>query len=151
MTQSRNSVSDEELKRVIADFLDQGHVENIVAMFRREPSYYAWTGDILRDERFSVRLGISVLFEELQQIQPEKLALAIPSLAQLLTADEPLLRGEAVSLLGIIGNQAAMELVRSQADDPDPQVREMVQLVLRECLSVPPAWPSFPGTRKSDP
>ena len=133
MTQSRNSVSDQELKRVIADFLDKGHVENIIAMFRREPSYYTWTGDMLRDERFSVRLGISVLFEELQQIQPEILALAIPSLAELLTADEPLLRGEAVSLLGIIGNQAAMELVRSQADDPDPQVREMVQLVLSEC------------------
>jgi len=132
MTQSRNSVSDQELKRVIADFLDQGHVENIVAMFRREPSYYAWTGDILGDERFSVRLGISVLFEELQQIQPENLALAIPSLAELLTADEPLLRGEAVSLLGIIGNEAALKLVRSQADDPDPQVREMVQLVLGE-------------------
>ncbi len=132
MTQSRNSVSDQELKRVIADFLDQGHVENIVAMFRREPSYYAWTGDILRDERFSVRLGISVLFEELLQIQPEKLALAVPSLAELLTADEPLLRGEAVSLLGIIGNEAAMELVCSKTDDPDPQVREMVQLVLGE-------------------
>jgi HEAT repeat protein len=130
MTHSGNSVSDEELKRVIADFLDQGHVENIVAMFRREPGYYNWTGDILRDERFSVRLGISVLFEELQQIQPEKLALAIPSLTELLAADEPLLRGEAVSLLGIIGNKAALALVRQRADDPDPRVREMVQLVL---------------------
>jgi predicted component of type VI protein secretion system len=130
MTQAGNSVSDEELKRVIADFLDMGHVENIVAMFRREPGYYAWTGDILRDERFSVRLGISVLFEELQHLQPEKLALAIPSLTELLAADEPLLRGEAVSLLGIIGNEAALALVRQRADDPDPRVREMVQLVL---------------------
>jgi hypothetical protein len=130
MTQTPNSVSDEELKRVIADFLDQGHVENIVAMFRREPSYYTWTGDILRDDRFSVRLGISVLFEELLQIQPEKLALAIPSLNELLAADEPLLRGEAVSVLGIIGTEAALALVRLKADDPDPRVREMVQLVL---------------------
>ncbi len=130
MTQSFHSVSDQELKRVIADFLDMGHVENIVAMFRREPRYYEWTGDILRDERFSVRLGISVLFEELQNIQPEKLALAIPSLVELLMADEPLLRGEAISLLGIIGNEKALALVRRQQDDPDSQVREMVQLVL---------------------
>ncbi len=132
MPQSRNSVSDQELKQVIADFLDQGHVENIVAMFRREPRYYAWTGDILRDQRFSVRLGISVLFEELLLIQPDKLALAIPSLLELLTAEEPLLRGEAISLLGIIGNEAALEFVRQKVDDPDPQVREMVQLVLGE-------------------
>lgn len=130
MQQSRNSVSDQELKRVIADFLDQGHVENIVAMFRREPQYYTWIGDILRDQRFSVRLGVSVLFEELQQIQPEKLALATPSLVPLLSSEEPLLRGEAVSLLGIIGGQIALDLVRGKADDPDPRVREMVQLVL---------------------
>ena len=135
MPQKPNAVSDKELKMVIADFLDQGHVENIVAMFRREPMYYAWTGDILRDERLSVRLGISVLFEELQQIQPEKLELAIPSLIELLTADQPLLRGEAISLLGIIGGQEAMDLVRLQVHDPDPQVREMVQLVLGECTS----------------
>lgn len=132
MPEKRNPVSDKELKMVIADFLDQGHVENIVSMFRHEPRYYAWTGDILRDERFSVRLGISVLFEELQQIQPENLQLAIPSLHELLAANQPLLRGEAISLLGIIGNQEAMELVRLQVDDPDPQVREMVQLVLGE-------------------
>ena len=132
MPQSRNSVSDQDLKQVIADFLDQGHVENIIAMFRREPRYYAWTGDILRDQRFSVRLGISVLFEELQLIQPDKLDLAIPSLLELLAANEPLLRGEAISLLGIIGNEAAMQIVRQNIDDPDPQVREMVQLVLGE-------------------
>ncbi len=101
-------------------------------MFRREPRYYAWTGDILRDQRFSVRLGISVLFEELLLIQPDKLALAIPSLLELLTAEEPLLRGEAISLLGIIGDEAALEFVRQKVDDPDPQVREMVQLVLGE-------------------
>jgi len=39
-------VSDEELQRVIADFLDMGHVDNIVAMFRRDPRYYDWTGEI---------------------------------------------------------------------------------------------------------
>ncbi len=133
MQQSSNSVSDEELKRVIADFLDQGHVENIVAMFRREPHYYSWTGDILRDQRFSVRLGISVLFEELQRIQPEKLPLAIPCLATVLKDDEPLLRGEAVSLLGIIGSDPALNLIKKMADDPDSRVREMVQLVLGDC------------------
>ena len=130
MGQTLNEVSDQELKRVIADFLDQGHVENIVAMFRRETRYYKWTGEILKDERFSVRLGISVLFEELREIQLEKLAIAIPSLIELLHSDEPLLRGEAVSVLGIIATDEAMTHIRHMYDDPNPQVREMVQLVL---------------------
>ena len=33
-------VSDEELLKVIADFLEMGHVENIVAMFADDPRYY---------------------------------------------------------------------------------------------------------------
>ncbi len=132
MQHQQNEVSDEELKKVIADFLDQGHVENIVAMFRREPKYYAWTGEILRDERFSVRLGVSVLFEELQALQADKTALAIPSLAELLLAEEPLWRGEAVSILGIIGTPEAFALILPLRHDPSAQVREMVELVLEE-------------------
>lgn len=132
MPRSTSEVSDQELKKVIADFLDQGHVENIVAMFRREPHYYSWIGEILSDERFSVRLGVSVLFEELQARQPDKLPLAIPSLVRLLKSDQPLLRGEAVSVLGIIGTEQAMAEISRLADDPNAQVREMVQLVLTE-------------------
>lgn len=132
MTQTADQVTDQELKRVIADFLDQGHVENIVAMFRREPKYYSWTGELLSDQRFAVRLGISVLFEELQVIQPEKLTLAIPSLVKLLKVEESLLRGEAISLLGIIGTKEAFSHIRRHEDDPSPQVREMVRLILAE-------------------
>ena len=106
--QSPYTVSNQELKRVIADFLDMGHVENIVAMFRHEPRYYAWTADLLRDERFSVRLGVSVLFEELRESHADHVERAIPSLVKLLEAKEPLLRGEAVSILGIIGSDKAL-------------------------------------------
>jgi len=127
-----NQVSDDELQRVIADFLDMGHVENIVAMFRREPRYYDWTGEILADRRFAVRLGVSILFEELKALQPERLALAVPSLRRVLRSEEPLLRGEAVSVLGIIGTTEAIELVRAGLADPSPQVREMAALVLDE-------------------
>lgn len=129
---TRATVSNQELKRVIADFLDMGHVENIVAMFRHEPRYYAWTGDILRDERFNVRLGVSVLFEELRETHADHVELAIPSLVKLLDEKEPLLRGEAVSILGIIGGETALAHVRQQQDDPSPRVREIVELVLQE-------------------
>lgn len=130
MKKQTKEVSDQELKSVIADFLDQGHVENIVAMFRREPHYYEWTGELIRDERFSVRLGVSVLFEELKEIQPEKLHLAIPSLVTILSADEPLYRGEAISILGLIDTDEARNHVMKLENDPSPQVREMVQMVL---------------------
>lgn len=132
MNQDNNDVSDEEFKKVIADFLDKGHVENIIALFRREESYYEWTGELLRDDRFSVRLGISVLFEELKKIQPEKLDYAIASLCKLLKSDSPNLRGEALSLLGIIGSEAALKRVHLHQEDENSQVREIRELVLSE-------------------
>ncbi len=128
-------VSDAELKKVIADFLDMGLVENIVAMFRREPRYYAWTGEILNDSRFQVRLGVSVLFEELRDAQSDRVDLATPSLLALLDTVPALpayVRGEAVCVLAIIGSSAAMDGVRAMADDPDPLVAETAREILGE-------------------
>lgn len=128
------TVSDQELKIVIGDFLEMGHVDNIIAMFRQEPSYYAWTGEILDDERFAVRVGVAVLFEELKKIQPDKLVLALPSLLPLLQSDSANVRGEAIGILGIIGTTEAISHIHSMASDPSPQVQEMVELVLEEIL-----------------
>ena len=125
-------VSDTELKKVIGDFLEMGHVENIVAMFRREPAYYGWTGELLNDERFAVRVGVAVLFEELKKIQPDKVGLAVPSLAKLLHSESPTMRGEAVGVLGLIGSDEAIAHVQATSSDPNPQVREMVAMVLEE-------------------
>ncbi|MBU0663543.1 MAG: HEAT repeat domain-containing protein [Proteobacteria bacterium] len=128
-------VSDIELKKVIGDFLDMGHVDNIVAMFRREPRYYAWTGEILNDPRFQVRLGVSVLFEELRAIDPGKIDLATPSLLALLhsvPSPPSYVRGEAVSVLAIIGSDMAMEGVRAMMGDSDPQLVEVARDILGE-------------------
>lgn len=128
-------VSEAELKKVIGDFLDMGLVDNIVAMFRREPRYLAWTGELLNDSRFQVRLGISVLFEELRAVRPDLVDLATPSLLALLRAEPALpayVRGEALSVLAIIGSDAAMDGVRALADDADPLVAEIVADILGE-------------------
>lgn len=125
-------VDDGELKEVIKDFLAMGHVDNIVAMFRHEERYYQWIGEILADERFQVRLGVAVLFEELQKYEPDKLELALPTLENLLQTALPLYRGEALSLLGIVGGEKARGIVARFRKDSNPQVREMAELVLAE-------------------
>ncbi len=130
----KSEVSDQELKKVIGDFLEMGHADNIVAMFRRHPDYYSWTGELLDDDRFNVRLGISILFEELSRIQPEQTALAIPSLVKLLDKESPLLRGEATSVLGIIGTKTALAHVRRMSEDESPQVREVAEIILEELM-----------------
>jgi hypothetical protein len=132
--QPRPEVSDDELVRVIADFLSLGHVDNIVAMFRQEPRYFAWSGLLLTDERFAVRLGVSVLFEHLAEFCPEFLPLAIPGLVEQLRHPAAWVRGEAASVLGIIGTEAALAPLPALLADSSPQVVEIV----RDILGLPP-------------
>lgn len=120
----------QELLSVIGDFIEMGHVENIVAMFKQDTGLYALAGDLLRDERFMVRLGMGVLFEELAKQRPHEIALAIPALLPLLTDPTPYVRGEAIGLLGIIATPEALAAVASLANDPDPQVAEIAQDIL---------------------
>lgn len=121
-----------ELVAVIADFLEMGHVENIMAMFKKDPALYALSGELLRDERFMVRMGMAVLFEEMKAIRPQEVALAIPALLPLLAEETPWMRGEAVTLLGIIGTPEALVHLKPLADDQEPQIREMVADILAE-------------------
>lgn len=122
--------ADSQLVAVIADFLEMGHVENILAMFKQDPGLYSLVGHVLRDERYMVRLGVAVLFEELKAARPAEIALAVPSLLPLLAEQIPWLRGEAVNILGIINTSEARDLVRTMAHDPEAQIREMAVDIL---------------------
>jgi hypothetical protein len=118
--------SDEELLTVISDFLEKGLAENIVAMFKKEPELHRLTGALLKDERYMVRMGVAVLYEELVAVRPEEMGLAIPSLRPLLADEVSYIRGEACNILGLINTDAARTLLTTMVDDPDPQVREIV-------------------------
>jgi len=129
-TEGSLEVSDEELRRVIADFLAMGHVDNIVAMMRQEPRYLAWTGQLLEDERFSVRVGVSVLFEYLTELCPQHLPLAVPGLVEQLRHPVDWVRGEAASVLGIIATKEALTFLPPLLHDSSPQVTEIVRDIL---------------------
>lgn len=128
----KKEVSDSELQKVIADFLEMGHVENIVEMFKQDFRYYGWVGELLDDERFNVRLGLSVLFQELKLCCPHDVQLAVPSLCKALDNDKAHVRGEAANVLGIIGNSEARLCVSKVLQDESPQVREVAKDVLEE-------------------
>lgn len=125
-----NEVSDAELLQVIKDFLDMGHVDNIVAMFDRDIRYFSWTGKVLDDDRFNVRLGVSILFEELRARGCRSMNLAVASLEELLNSDQPLLRGEALSVLAIINDERLSTQARRMLSDKHPQVREVAEDIL---------------------
>ncbi len=123
-------ISDAELLRTIGEFIELGHVENIVAMFKQEPDYYRFTGELLRDERFMVRMGVVILFEELATVRPDDIRLAIPFLLPLLTEEAAYIRGEAVTVLGIIGTAEALHAIKPLLNDPEPQIVELAGEIL---------------------
>ncbi|MEA2114295.1 MAG: HEAT repeat domain-containing protein [Thermodesulfobacteriota bacterium] len=131
--ESRSSeVSDDELLKVMSDFLEMGYVDNIVAMFKQEPRYYQWVGQLLEDERFAVRLGVSVLFEYLVADHPTDVHLAVPSLKKALQHQTAWVRGEAASVLAIIATDEAIDLVKTVVDDPAPEVAAVARDILSE-------------------
>ena len=125
-----NNGYDIDILKVIEDFLELGHVENIVAMFKQDRTLYSLTGDLIRDERFTVRLGVAVLFEELAALHLDDIQLAIPTLLPLLEETNPILRGEAATILGIIGGKEAIGNLQTLQNDPDLQVLEIVTDIL---------------------
>ena len=127
-----NSQEQNELVQIIADFIEMGHVENIIAMFKQDLSCYSLTDRLIQDERFMVRIGIAVLFEELHAIRPDETQLAIPCLIPLLSNQTASTRGEAANLLGIIGSKEALAALSKLRNDPDPQVKEIVSDILSE-------------------
>lgn len=127
-----SQVGDDELKQVMADFLAQGYADTILSLCRQQPECLTWTGELLADERFAVRLGVSVLFECLVEEQrPDLLALAIPGLHAQLSSPVAWIRGEAAGVLGIIATEEALAPLRALLNDPVPQVAEMVRDILQ--------------------
>ena len=127
---STADISEDELVQVITDFLAMGHVDNIVAMFRQEPDYYQLAGRLVKDNRYAVRLGVSVLFEQLRILEPAAVTLAIPRLAEQLSSDQAWIRGEAASILAIIGTEEALSHIRPLQADPSRQVVEIIHDIL---------------------
>lgn len=123
---------EQELLALIGDFLEMGHADNIAAMYRQDPRLYALTGELLRDERYAVRLGMAVLFEELAATRPDEVHRAVPYLLPLLGDETAHVRGEAVTLLGIIATPEALTAVTTLRSDPDPQVAEIAGDILAE-------------------
>ena len=71
-----------------------------------------------------------MLFEELLARQCASLYLAVPSLSILLSSEDPLLRGEALSVLAIINDQSLRDQALTLRNDKDSQVREIAEDVL---------------------
>jgi len=112
------------MKKMIADYMENGFLENIVDMFRHDKSLYTTIGDMLVDERSRVRLGAVALVEILMTEDINNILKALPGIVEALHNPHPTIRGDAAYLLGIIGHENALPFLLEAVNDENELVRE---------------------------
>lgn len=123
---------DNDIKTMIADYMEKGFLENIIDMFKHDKALYPLIGELMADERMRVRLGITALVETLAKEDPDGIVRSIPGITGLLRNSKPTLRGDGAYLLGIIGHRDALTFLAEAAGDENAAVRQVVTEAIEE-------------------
>lgn len=125
-------MNDQEMRNMLIDYMGRGFLDNIIALFKQDETVYRFIADMLGAENLRVRLGATALVEELVVEHRKELRTAIPGLVELLKHENPTIRGDAASALGIIKDSSAVEALQSCLQDAHPGVREAASDALSE-------------------
>jgi len=124
-----------DLKIMIADYMENGFLDNIIDMFKHDKNLYEYIGDLITDERMRVRIGVTALVETLKKEDPENVIKAIPFILPLLKNQNPVPRGDAAYLLGMIGHIDAIPFLKEVVKDEDVNVRTIAKEAIEEIES----------------
>ena len=116
------------MKKMIADYMEQGFLENILDMFRHDVSLFPLISNLMGDERGKVRIGTVALVEILKHNHCSDIVPALHNIAKLLNHPNPTIRGDAAYLLGIIGHADALPyLLEALHNDEEQVVKESIK------------------------
>lgn len=119
----RTSIDTFDTKKMLADYMENGLLDNIIDMFKHDKNLYGYITDLLKDERMRVRIGTAALLETLEKEDPENARKVVPSILPLLKDPNPVVRGDAAYLLGIIGDNNIIPFLEEVIGDGDSNVR----------------------------
>lgn len=112
---------------MLIEYMGNGFLDNIIAMFKQDRSLYRFIPELLGDDSLRVRLGATALVEELVHDHRDEFKAAVPGIIALLNHENPTIRGDAASVLGIIKDPSAVDALRACLHDVHPGVREVVR------------------------
>ena len=127
------------MKTMLADYMENGLLDNIIDMFKYDRTLYAHVGDMLIDERLRVRIGVTALLETLKNEDPENVGRAIPFLLPVLRNENPSFKGDAANILGILGATEALPMLRELLQDENSEVRTIAQEAVEDITSQNPS------------
>jgi len=126
---------DQEMRDMLIDYMGRGFLDNITALFRQDATVYRFIADMVGSENMRVRLGATALVEELARDHRQELRSSVPGLIGLLRHENPTVRGDAASVLGIIQDKSSEDALRESLKDSNPGVREAAREALQEIAS----------------
>ena len=125
-------MNDLEMRDMLIDYMGRGFLDNIIALFKQDSTVYRFIPEMLGDENMRVRLGATALIEELAAVHHVELMAAVPGLIELLKHENPTIRGDAASALGIIKDSSAVDALQACLRDTHAGVREAARDALLE-------------------
>lgn len=123
---------EQDLLTLIADHMETGFLENIMDMFKHDPSLYGMVGSLITDDRVRVRLGITALMEEMSNADASNMRGSLPGLVPLLNHPEAVVRGDAAYLLGLIGEASVLPLLEKALSDNNRAVQDIAREAIGE-------------------
>lgn len=129
------NIEQQDLKKMIADYMEAGMLDNIIDMFKYDSSLYDYISYLLTDERMRVRIGTTALLETLSIEDSDNAKKAIPQVISLLKHSDPVLRGDAAYLLGTIGDKTVIPYLEELANDENENVRIIASEAIQDIES----------------
>lgn len=133
MKQSPNEPFD--MEKMIADYMENGLLENIVDMFKYDNTLYDFIPRLIRDERIRVRIGTIALLEILYKEDPDNIGKAISHLIPLLKNSEPVVQGDVAYILGLIGTEELIPSLEEVIDSDNADLRTIVREAIDDIRS----------------
>ncbi len=124
-------MTDTELKEMLIEYMGKGFLENIIDMFKHDPSLFRFLPDLISSENTRVRIGTAALLEELKDSFSERIEETLPDLVKLLKNGDATLRGDIAYLLSIINTPSAHDILETLCNDENPDIREIAEETLR--------------------
>lgn len=129
-------MTDSELKEMLIEYMGKGFLENIIDMFKHDPSLFKFLPDLISSDNTRVRIGATAIVEELRNNYKKEIEEAIPDIIKLLNGADQTLRGDIAYLLGLTGSPLAVDTLKKLTLDENQEVRKIAQEALEEILKI---------------
>ena len=130
-----NTEEIKEFAGILTDNLGSGQLEQVVGLFQYNETLYDTIGILLKSERINVRLGITVVLEDLKDEGIVNKERALKNIIPLLADENPTVRGDAVNLMGVLGDLSHLPMIEPLLNDSNRQVAEIAEEAIDDIRS----------------